>query len=92
MAGYEVGDIVELRTGGPDLTVVSADSADSEVKVAWFVGGALAFEWLPVAALQLVEKLGDEADEVDADGQPGEREAEDAGPLVRGEDPGTDLD
>ena len=63
MAGYEVGDIVELRTGGPDLTVVSADSADSEVKVAWFADTELAFEWLPVAALQLVEKLDDENDD-----------------------------
>jgi uncharacterized protein YodC (DUF2158 family) len=60
MADFDLGDVVELVSGGPNLTVVKCADGDGEVKVAWFVDDCLMCTLLPEAAIKLVENEDDE--------------------------------
>ena len=62
MADFDLGDVVELVSGGPNLTVVECADDDGEVKVAWFIDDELVSSYLPEAAFRLVETE-DEEDE-----------------------------
>jgi uncharacterized protein YodC (DUF2158 family) len=62
MTDYEPGDVVELVSGGPNLTVIEGPDDDGEVKVAWFIDDELVSSYLPEAAFRLVETE-DEKDE-----------------------------
>jgi uncharacterized protein YodC (DUF2158 family) len=35
---FKIGDIVQLKSGGPKMTINSADAMSPNVYVAWFVG------------------------------------------------------
>jgi len=60
MADFDLGDVVELVSGGPNLTVVEVADDDGEVKVAWFIDDELVSSYLPEAAFRLVETEDDE--------------------------------
>ena len=60
MTDYEPGDVVELVSGGPNLTVVECADDDGDVKVAWFIDDELVSSYLPEAAFRLVETEDDE--------------------------------
>jgi len=60
MADFDLGDVVELVSGGPNLTVVEVADDDGDVKVAWFVDDELVSSYLPEAAFRLVETEDDE--------------------------------
>ena len=60
MADFDLGDVVELVSGGPNLTVIECADDDGEVKVAWFVDDCLMCTLLPEAAIKLVETEDDE--------------------------------
>ena len=38
---YNVGDVVQLRSGGPNMTVFTVDEARKTVWTQWFVEGRL---------------------------------------------------
>ena len=43
MAEIKVGDVVELKSGGPDMTVILITAKDLNVKCAWFDGNELKY-------------------------------------------------
>ena len=54
MEDFEIGDVVQLRSGGPKMTVHSLVS-DCDVVCQWFEGNALHEESFPREALRKVE-------------------------------------
>lgn len=54
---FVVGDLVELVSGGPQMTVVTPDGAeDSDVEVVWFAEDEMLTKWLPVNAVRRVNE------------------------------------
>ncbi|WP_241303039.1 YodC family protein [Burkholderia stabilis] len=51
---FKTGDIVKLRSGGPDMTIHDSAS-DGEYKCQWFAGKKLESGWFRPEALQRVE-------------------------------------
>jgi uncharacterized protein YodC (DUF2158 family) len=51
---FELGDIVELVTGGPDLVVLGFCEECEDVEVAWFNDQTLEVAKLPAFALTFV--------------------------------------
>lgn len=58
---YKVGAVVALKSGGPDMTVVTYPAYNgmgnpdpSKAKCAWFVNGEPKYETFPVDALEVV--------------------------------------
>jgi uncharacterized protein YodC (DUF2158 family) len=61
---FEDGDIVQLASGGPDMTVerlskplLSTDVTKAECQ--WFGGRKLEHGWFPVRSLKLIKKSGE---------------------------------
>jgi len=40
MAQFKIGDIVQLKSGGPAMTVAKIRDADKEYRCAWFKGAS----------------------------------------------------
>lgn len=61
MKTFEVGDVVQLKSGGPQMTVTLAENQtiqlDGVEKIAcdWFVNGKHFSAFFPVAALEKAE-------------------------------------
>lgn len=53
---YEIGDIVQLKSGGPKMTV-KGDHHDGEVHCQWFSGSKLSDGWFPGDSIQKVEDV-----------------------------------
>jgi len=51
---YKAGDIVQLKSGSPDMTVVGCDQ--QEVHLKWFVGDQLHGDSQPINAVKEVTK------------------------------------
>ena len=55
------GSVVELKSGGPNMTVVQVDDVGSDYPrsayCAWFKGGVVNFSSFPIFALKLVEDM-----------------------------------
>lgn len=51
MAQFKSGDVVKLRSGGPDMTVDAVYEEDQEVRCIWFAGNELKREVISVHAL-----------------------------------------
>ncbi|HRK24795.1 MAG TPA: DUF2158 domain-containing protein [Beijerinckiaceae bacterium] len=60
-----VGSVVQLRSGGPKLTVV--DLAPTVATVQWYVDNSFKKESFPIAALKLVDASDDDDEEEDDD-------------------------
>lgn len=56
MASFKVGDIVQLKSGGPQMTVADANLATGEVQCKWFTGGKLNVGYFPPEALERGEE------------------------------------
>ncbi|GHC35152.1 hypothetical protein GCM10010096_00040 [Alcaligenes pakistanensis] len=55
MSAFNVGDVVQLRSGGPEMTVLAVLHS-GEVTCAWFTpDDAIQSEKIPIAALMTVE-------------------------------------
>jgi uncharacterized protein YodC (DUF2158 family) len=52
---FKVGDIVRLKSGGPEMTVKDTDSA-GEYECQWFAGKKLESGWFPGESLDKVPK------------------------------------
>jgi uncharacterized protein YodC (DUF2158 family) len=50
---FQVGDVVQLKSGGPKMTVLSI-GADKDPYCAWFVGDKRETGYFPTAVLVLV--------------------------------------
>lgn len=54
---FSPGDLVMLKSGGPDMTIVSLDDTRPFLQAAWFVeSGELRVSLYPIAAVQLAPK------------------------------------
>ncbi|SPF77029.1 hypothetical protein ALP8811_02050 [Aliiroseovarius pelagivivens] len=54
---FEVGEVVMLKSGGPEMTVKKAETTfgDNDVQCQWFGGRKLESGYFPPASLVLVE-------------------------------------
>ena len=52
---FMVGDVVRLKSGGPELTIHSLRGLSDHVEVAWFDGGKINFVIVHRFALTLVK-------------------------------------
>ncbi len=85
MAGFEIGDIVRLKSGGPKMTVYAVSSATSLFDLVWpdpkkyycewFAWGTLQHEYFGPGELDLVSD--DEIEDDDKDDAEDEDEMED---------------
>ncbi len=51
---YKVGDLVQLKSGGPVMTVAEENSlGDGQLRCQWFSGKKLEFGWFLPATLKL---------------------------------------
>lgn len=71
---FKPGDIVFLRSGGPDMTVLTTSATGNRVEVGWFAisdakGEALRREWLDASCIEI-------ATDDDGEGGDGERTAQ----------------
>jgi uncharacterized protein YodC (DUF2158 family) len=57
---FKLGQVVRLRSGGPDMTVAKTDAMyhDGEVQCQWFGGRKLEHGWFPIE--NLVEATADD--------------------------------
>jgi uncharacterized protein YodC (DUF2158 family) len=53
---FEPGDIVELKSGGPRMTICEIDGK-SNCLCKWFDGNAGGERWLPSAALLIINRF-----------------------------------
>jgi uncharacterized protein YodC (DUF2158 family) len=56
---FQQGDIVQLVSGGPEMTVEEADDhmpEDAPIKCQWFKGEKLSDGWFVTASLKLIRK------------------------------------
>ncbi len=53
MTILKIGDVVQLKSGGPLMTVTYAKPHDSYVEVNWFYDGKVCFNKFPSEALEL---------------------------------------
>jgi uncharacterized protein YodC (DUF2158 family) len=58
MKRFEIGEIVQLRSGGPRMTVHSLDS-DGEIVCQWFEGNEVHEENFPNDVLKRIEHVPD---------------------------------
>jgi uncharacterized protein YodC (DUF2158 family) len=56
--GFQVGDLVVLKSGGPVMTVVSNENAEltGQIHCSWFSGKKHEAGWFPPAALNPAPK------------------------------------
>jgi uncharacterized protein YodC (DUF2158 family) len=54
MPAFRLGDVVQLNSGGPKMTITSVYNQDSPIRYAtdWFAGGNHEYGLFPEAALQ----------------------------------------
>ncbi len=52
MNDFKVGDVVELKSGGPDMTITSIEG--DKANCTWFVEGKPHYGQFPIIALQKV--------------------------------------
>lgn len=50
---FKVGDIVQLKSGGPKMTVTDPNGYDEKVHTSWFAGSKHENGRFPSAALQI---------------------------------------
>ncbi|QHS36123.1 DUF2158 domain-containing protein [Alcaligenes faecalis] len=56
MSTFNVGDVVQLKSGGPEMTVIDKSQEGSNVKCMWFVTDNRArTQSIPAVALMAVE-------------------------------------
>ncbi|MBX6965981.1 DUF2158 domain-containing protein [Alcaligenes faecalis] len=56
MSTFKVGDVVQLKSGGPEMTVIDKSQEGSDVKCMWFVTDNRArTQSIPALALMAVE-------------------------------------
>lgn len=61
MALFEIGDNVELKSGGPTMTVERYHSSrDTQLECQWFAGSKLQSGWFEEETLSKVEPEGGE--------------------------------
>ncbi|MCW4438741.1 YodC family protein [Vibrio splendidus] len=53
---FEVGDIVKLKSGGPDMAINIFNQYKGGYKCQWFAGKKLEEGYFPADSLELVEK------------------------------------
>lgn len=53
---FEVGDIVKLKAGGPDMAINIFSQYNGGYKCQWFAGKKLEEGYFPADSLELVEK------------------------------------
>lgn len=51
MNNFKKGDLVQLRSGGPKMTVESEDLMTDKLNCQWFVGNSINQEWFPKESL-----------------------------------------
>ena len=51
---FNIGDVVKLKSGGPDMTIKQYYDENS-VRCIWFIDGLLKEDFFPAAALKKVE-------------------------------------
>ncbi|MEZ6853157.1 YodC family protein [Halodesulfovibrio aestuarii] len=48
---FVAGDVIQLKSGGPEMTVIEFDAATGWVSCSWFVGSELKTASFPVEAV-----------------------------------------
>ncbi len=57
MMKFEVGDIVRLKSGGPEMTVTRTDNTMSDdIGAMWFDKSSLMKGWFPMDAIEVVQQ------------------------------------
>jgi len=51
---FQPGDVVQLKSGGPKMTVESLDQPKGEAYCSWFEGGKKQGSWIKMPALMKV--------------------------------------
>jgi len=52
----KIGDVVQLVSGSPDLTVTTFQEKSKLVNVSWFLNGEMKWACFPLGALKLKEE------------------------------------
>lgn len=53
MSDFKVGDVVRLRSGGPEMTVTATNLGESKnLRCEWFESGSVKISTFPAAALE----------------------------------------
>ncbi|MGF7466538.1 YodC family protein [Alcaligenes nematophilus] len=56
MSAFKVGDVVQLKSGSPEMTVIDMNQEGSDVKCMWFViDNSARTQSIPAVALMPVE-------------------------------------
>lgn len=56
MSTFQVGDVVQLKSGGPEMTVIDQSQNGSKVECMWFVAdNEFRTQSMPAVALMAVE-------------------------------------
>jgi len=50
----KIGDVVKLKSGGPDMTIKSIDESGTFIRCQWFVGDKVEADYFSPDSLQLV--------------------------------------
>lgn len=50
---YSVGDVIQLKSGRPPMTIVQIPESTPNIQVGWFSGTEWKETWLPSEALML---------------------------------------
>ena len=53
---FNVGDVVQLKSGGPKMTVRAKDEGDGEIMAVWFAGAKQETGYFPTDTLVLVKE------------------------------------
>ena len=56
MAGFKIGDVVQLQSGGPKMTVANTKSNPAGILCTWFDGSEVKSSRFPQEALQSAQK------------------------------------
>lgn len=58
MANLNVGDVVRIKSGGPNMTIelLGTGSNSNECKCQWFVGSKLQDGWFDINTLVIVDE------------------------------------
>lgn len=56
---FQVGDVVGLKSGGPDMTITGVDLISNDWECKWFSGDTLCFGIFPTGALRKSQRESD---------------------------------
>lgn len=56
MSQWKVGDLVQLKSGGPVMTVASVRDDIGQLACKWFLNSEPKSDWFPPEALELAKK------------------------------------